>query len=305
MNDASTADDREHRDESVTNNEDSGSYLLFPSEGNFSAVVPLSEVGDAPPSLINAPMRRVTAESLITRAEARARARDDREDETLVPVRAARGANAFRPERARASWAVTAAALTLSVAAGLAAGVYLVKSRRPVEIQATAAVTEDGTHEDVGDAKTANARPTQVASEQRAPEEVATESRLEASPSSETSPDVDVATRAADASARGENEVRGNSHTPKREAAADATSGRGERANEASHAKALIVERAAERPARKAQPVTSNAPAQPKSVTARRANVGVESAPVLRAPKPPPVLSQPASAKSKKVIQWP
>ena len=305
MNDASTAGDRERPDESSTDDEESGSYLLFPAEGNFSAVVPLSEVGDTPPSLINTPIRRVTAESLVTRAEARERARDDREEETLVPVRAARGANALRPARVRASWAVMAAALTLSVAAGLAAGVYLVKSRRPVEVQATAVMTQDGTHEDAGAAKTADAQPAQAASEQRAPEEVATESRLEASPSSETSPDVDVAARAADASARGGNEVRGASHTPKREPSADATPGRGERADEASHAKALIVERAAERPARKAPPVTANAPAQPKSVAERRANVGVERAPVPRAPKPPPVLSPPASAKSKKVIQWP
>jgi hypothetical protein len=198
-----------------------------------------------------------------------------------------------------------AAALTLSVGAGLAAGVYLVKTRRPVEIQATAVMTQDEAREDAGAAKAADAQPTQVAPEQRAPEEVATESRLEASPSSETSPDVDVAAHAADVSARGGNEVRGASHTPKREPSADATSGRGERANEASHARALIVERAAERPARKAPPVTANAPAQSKPVTARRANVGVESAPAVRAPKPPPVLSPPASAKSKKVIQWP
>jgi hypothetical protein len=312
MNDASTAGDREHTDESVMKNEESGAHLLlpsegnflFPSEGNFCPVVPLSEVGDAPASPTNAPTRRAASESLITRAEGRERARDDREEETLVPIRAARKARALRPARVRASWAVMAAALTLSVAAGLAAGVYLVKTRRPVEIQATAVMTEDGTREDLGADKTADTQPTQVASEQRAPEEVAAESRLNESPTSESKHVADVATPISDAEARGESEGRGSS-TQKRETAAGATPGRGERASEASHSKALIDERAPERPARKAPVVTSNAPAQTKAVTARRASVGVESAPVLRAPKPPPVLSQPASAKSKKVIQWP
>ena len=304
MNDASTAGDREHPDEPVTNDEESGSHLLFPAEGNFSAVVPLSEVGDTPASLINAPMRRVSAENLITRAEARERARDDREEETLVPARAARKANASRPARVSASWAVMAAALTLSVAAGLAAGVYLVKTRRPVEIQATAVITEDGTREDVGADKTADTQPTQVASEQRASEDVATESRLNASPTSESKRVADVATPTSNAEVRGENEGRGPS-TQKRETAADATPGRGERSAEASHAKALIVEHATERPARKSPVVTDNAPAQTKAVTARRANVGGDGEPVLRAPKSPPVLSPPASTKSKKVIQWP
>jgi hypothetical protein len=312
MNDASTAGDRGHTDESVTKDEESDAHLLlpsegnfmFPSEGNFSAVVPLSEVGDEPASPVNAHARRAAAESLIARAEARERARDDREEETLVPARAARRANASRPARVRASWAVMAAALTLSVAAGLAAGVYLVKTRRPVEIQATAVITEDGAREDAGVDKTADTQPTQVASEQRASEEVAPESSLNASPTSESKHIADVATPVSDAGERGENEGRGSSNQ-KRETASGAASGRGERANDASHAKALTAEREPERAARKAPPVTVSAPAQPKAVTARRANVGVESAPVLRAPKPPPVLSPPASAKSKKVIQWP
>jgi hypothetical protein len=196
-----------------------------------------------------------------------------------------------------------AAALTLSVAAGLAAGVYLVKTRRPVEVQANAVITEDVTYEVSGADKTNDAQPTQVASEQRASEDVATESRPGASPPSDTEHVADVATPTSNAGARDENADRVLS-IPKRETAADATSGRDERANDASHAKALMAERATERPARKAPTVTGNAPAQPKAVTERRANV-VERAPVRVAPKPPPVLSPPASAKSKKVIQWP
>ena len=306
MKEASTAVDRERPDESGTNSEsgtnreESGAAVLFPTEGNFSAVVPLSEVSMVPESLINARAQRAAAESLITRAEAQGHVQDEQEEATLVPGRTGRStAPASRPTGGRSSWTVMIAALTLSVAAGLTAGIYLIKTGRQVEVQAPAVITEDRTPEVVGDAKATGTQSTQTALEQAAPE-----SSHEASPSPEPHHDADVAASVANAEVRGESAGRGLSAS-KREPAADATPGRGERATEASHARALIAEQSPERPARKATFVTGNTPAQSKAVTDRRATSGAERPPILRAPERPPVSSLPASTKSKKVIQWP
>ncbi len=301
MKEASTADERKRPDESGANKEESGTpVLFFPSEGNFSAVVPLSEVRMVPESLINAPAQRAAAESLITRAASQGHIQDEQEEATLVPGRAGRStASAVRPAGGRPSWTVMMAALTLSVAAGLTAGIYLIKTGRQVEIQAPAVITEDRTPEVVGDAEATGTRQTQPASEQVAPE-----SNHEASPSPEARHGAVVAASAADAEARVESAGRGLS-APRREPATDVAPGRVERATGASHARALSAEQSPERPARKDALATVNAPARPKSVTDRRAIVGGERPSILRAPERPPISTLPASTKSKKVIQWP
>src|SRR5215208_6345330 len=96
---------------------------FFPSEGSFNPVVPLSELGHAPAPLQTVDAADVgrPAEAAWAREEHRARraGRKEEEETTLVPTRAL---------AARQPWAVTAAVIALSVAAGLASGAYLIWS---------------------------------------------------------------------------------------------------------------------------------------------------------------------------------
>ena len=83
-----------------------GGEQFFPSEGNFSPVVPLSE-GDA----------------------------EEQDETTLVPARVARRP-AHEPHARRGfeqSWAFLAAAVVLSAVAGAAAGIYVLKWQSPAE----------------------------------------------------------------------------------------------------------------------------------------------------------------------------
>lgn len=287
------------QDASVTNKEGSGAPVLFPPVGNFSAVVPLSEI-DADSEIRSESKSRVTAraplqfaESAEARAAARAREPDEREEATLVPSRAARTAKALRPATRRPSWPFMIAALVLSLTAGLAAGVYLIKSSVPVEIQSPASMTQEAAHEPAGASATNGSQPTEVASE----------SRPEARPQAETSHDAAVSD--VDAEAREEKTSR-DLPAPKRVTTADALSGRGERSLETSHAPASEVERTPERPARKAPSSSTRTPAPTETVRTRRATPAGEPPPVRRAPeRSMPVSSPPSSAKSKRVIQWP
>jgi hypothetical protein len=263
--------------------------------GNFNAVVPLSEIDTDSEPPIAAPATALTAESLGARAATRERAQEEQEVVTLVPARAARTASPSRTAARRPSWPVMITALSLSLAAGLAAGVYLIKSARPVvEIQSPASVTQDAAHEAAAEAETTNAQPTQVASE----------SRPEARPQAETNPDAPAP--AADAEVKAEKTNR-DLPAPKRSTGDDATSGRGERIPEPSPSKASVAERTPERAARKAPPLKTDTPAPPEAVRTHRATTVAERPPVRRAPERTlPVSSPPpSSAKSKRVIQWP
>ncbi|MFL6337307.1 MAG: hypothetical protein ACJ754_28745 [Pyrinomonadaceae bacterium] len=107
---------------------------LFPSEGSFNPVVPLSEVGHGPAPLTHVNPADVgkPAEAAWAREAHRARLK---EEETLVPARAARA------RRARQSWFAAAAVIALSVVAGLASGTYLIwSSQRAHEAQTPARV---------------------------------------------------------------------------------------------------------------------------------------------------------------------
>ena len=289
-------------DASGRNAEGSGAPVLFPPVGNFNAVVPLSEIKTDSESPVTVPAPAPFAESPDARAAIRERAREEREEATLVPARAARTAQAFPTAARRPSWPVMITALALSLAAGLAAGIYLIKSARPVEIQAPASTTEDAAHEPAGAAETTGSQPTQVASES------SSEARPQA-PTNEVRPQtenkIDAAASDVDAEVSAEKTNR-NLTAPKRSTPADAPSGRGERMPETSPAKAAVAERTPERPARKAPPLTTNTPAPPEAVRTRRATPVAERPPVLRAPgRSLPVSSPPSSAKSKRVIQWP
>jgi hypothetical protein len=260
--------------------EESGAPILFPLEGNFSPVVPLSDVGDATESDRVAPVE--TIERFVHRGAARA-VRDESEEVTLVPGRVGRTAVTFRPRSVRPSWPVMIAALILSVAAGLTAGIYLIKSVRPVEVRTPSVVAEDVSTEAVGATVAPAPQPTAVASE----------SRLTPSPTPETAPVNDVTTAAVDPDAKLDHTGRDLS-IPKRGS------------TETPSARLTVAEKPSERPDRKGPSVTSNPPAKREAVTTRHANGVIERPPVLRAPQHSlPVSTPPAATKSKKVIQWP
>jgi hypothetical protein len=262
--------------------EESDAPILFPLEGNFSAVVPLSDVGDAPVSYQTALTSREPVKKLIARGAANNR-QDEHEEVTLVPGRVGRPAITSRPGIGRPSWPVMIAALILSVAAGLTAGIYLIKSGRPVEMRTPAAVAEVVTTEAAGAAVAPAPQPTAVASE----------SRLTPSPKPETAPVNDLTPAAVDPDTRPGKTGRDLS-IPKRGPA------------EASSERLTIAEKPSERPERKGPSVTSNPPTKREAVMTRRANGVAERPPVLRAPERSlPVSTPPAATKSKRVIQWP
>jgi hypothetical protein len=286
-------------DASVKNDEESGAPVLFPPVGNFNAVVPLSEIDTDSEARVTVPAPLPT---VGVRARVRERERDETEEATLVPARAARASRPFRPATRRPSWPVMIMALALSLAAGLAAGVYLIKSNVPVEVQAPASMTESVAHDTAAAAETSGSQPTQAASESH-PEAEPQAETSEVRPQAETNPDAVVSDVDTEVSAE---KTSRDLTVPKRATAADAPSGRGERAPETSPAKAAAVERTPERPARKAKPSTTDTPPQPEAVRTRRTTSVAERTPVLRAPERSlPVSSPPSSAKSKRVIQWP
>jgi hypothetical protein len=292
MSNASTASGREEAD--ARDIEESGEPILFPHEGNFSAVVPLSEVGDAPVSHPAAIVYGEDAESFIARRAAR-NSQDEHEEVTLVPGRVGRSTVTFRTRFVRPSWPVTIAALTLSLAAGLTAGIYLIKSVRAVEIQPPAAVAESVSTEAVDATVAPVPQPTVVPSE----------SPLTPSTTSATNTDADVTAHVGNVEARLD-KTGSDLSIPKRGPTADAPSVHSRRSTEASPARATLNEQPSERPDRKGPPVTSNPPARREAVATRRATVAAGRPPVLRTPERSlPVSLPPAATKSKKVIQWP
>ena len=276
---------------SGTSDKESRTPVFFPPVGNFNAVVPLSEIDADSESRVPAHAPVPTTDSPGVRTPVREH--DEQEEATLVPARVARMSPPPPTTIRRPSWPVMIAALALSLTAGLAAGVYLIKSGGPVEIQSPASMTEDVAHDTAAAADTNGSHPPEVASE----------SRPEARPQAETSPGA----AASDVDAEVSVEKTGRDlPAPKRLTTADAPSGRGERILETSPAKASAVERTPERPARKVPPSSTNTPAQPEVLRARRATSAGERTPVQRAPERSiPVSSPPSSAKSKRVIQWP
>lgn len=278
-------------DASMKNDEEPGTPVLFPLVGDFNAVVPLSEIDTDSESRVTAPAFVPLPKSPVRRAAVRERDRDEQEEATLVPARFARTASPLRPATRRPSWPVMIMALALSLFAGLAAGVYLIKSGVPVELQSPASMTENVAHEAADE--TTHTQPTQVASESHPEAKPQAESNLDAVAS-----DVDTEVSAEKTSR--------DLTAPKRATSADAPSGRAERVSDTTPTKAAVAERTPERPTRKATPSTTNKPAQTEEVRPRRAISVAERAPVQRTPERSlPVSSPPSSAKSKRVIQWP
>jgi hypothetical protein len=274
--------------------EESGAPVLFPLEGNFNSVVPLSDVGDAPVSYQTALTSREPVKKLVAKGAANNH-QDEHEEVTLVPGRVGRPAVTFRPRSVRPSWPVLIVALILSVAAGLTAGIYLIKSARPVEMQTPAAVAEDVSTEAAG--------ATVVPAPQ--PNAVASESRLTPSPTPETDHVNDATTTVVDPDARLGKTARDLS-IPKRGPTADTPSRHDGHSTETSSTRLTTVEKPSERPGRKGPSVTSNPPAKREAVTTRRTTDVAERPPVLHAPEHSlPVSTPPAATRSKRVIQWP
>jgi hypothetical protein len=144
LNDADAARAHGSTPESITTDgEQAGATpSFFPADGQFRAVVPLSEIGN-PSSSETTPASKAIAAEIAPRGsdhiEAARPSTDERVDEqeetTLVPMRVSH-ATPSRPTPAiRHSWPVTAVALVLSVIAGLIAGSYLIGARQSVETQ--------------------------------------------------------------------------------------------------------------------------------------------------------------------------
>jgi Ankyrin repeats (3 copies) len=264
---------------SKANGAEASAPVFFPREGNFSSVVPLSEVG--------------------TPRESRF---DEQEETTLVPARTRHAApssmhGAARNRVGRPSWLVLAAVLALSVAAGLIAGTYLIKSRQRVEPQTAAPSSEETTAkvaEASGATEATGATEASEASEALpAPQ---TQTPVVSSPNvaRATSPEPPAANaRRTETAADGDalnapsNALRGNGPSPR----------------------LLLIEQAQGRATRKSQtPNASDAPAQRDTIPNRRPR-NVEGLPrALSAPDKErrlPVSTPPAYSNPKRVIQWP
>jgi cytoskeletal protein RodZ len=111
--------------------------LFFPSDGEFNTVVPLSQAGAAAaPSDISIPAAKPESRVEHERREEHERP-EEQEETTLISARRGRGTRTAHAPRARRggeqSWVFMAAVLFLSVAAGVAAGAYMIRSQRPAE----------------------------------------------------------------------------------------------------------------------------------------------------------------------------
>ena len=270
---------------------------FFPSEGSFSTVVPLSEVGraPAPPKGGADAGRPVEAEWAIKERRARPRGGKEEEEETLVPARANKtvgSARALRPEGARQSWAVTAVALVLSVTAGLIAGVYLLgTSQRAPEAWRPAPPAEE------------------AAAEQAAPEAPMPPPTAAAPPpAADAAASTDANPGKSDEEARAkEEEARAKEAPP-----APAEPRKHVPAAETSPRRAEAAEPRAERAARAPAETRESTPAPKPTRTQSAASARTPSATAERRPQKAaasgrslPVSAPPPSARPKTVIQWP
>jgi hypothetical protein len=248
---------------------------LFPSEGPFNPVVPLSEIGDAhaPRPSVNAADVGLPAEAAWAREAHRARLKED--EETLVPSRSrhARGA--------RRSWAFTASVLAFSVFAGVASGSYLIwTSQRAHEPQPPVQVA----------AEAQLAQPAPVAAEQPPTTEVEKASE----PVKEEKAREVLKSEKSEKSEKTERSDEKSTETARvsKQSPPLQTATRAER-----------VARAAAEPER---PEPAPRPARVQSVTAKSTRAArAEARPAPALGRDLPISSPPPSAKSKRVIQWP
>jgi hypothetical protein len=296
--------------------------LLFPADGQFRHVVPLSEIGETA-AVESAPqVEAVSAEVGPRKSDpVQVRQSDERDDEqdetTLVPTRVRpthaptpHPTHAVRTKAVWQSWPVMAAAIVLSVMAGLAAGTYLVRlgpsaeTRRPAPPAVDAAqaaevgpqVIESQSATATSDAQ--HSQPAPQPSEQSLPVETGAASAAVA-PVVNTAGESDAKTR----------KVKGDESASK-PAPPTSASRRAPDAEQPPARRVVIAEARLERPASVAERRTNSSPAtkpaRQDSLATHRARVTNEHSSTSAAPGHSlPVSSPPPSAKSKKVIQWP
>lgn len=259
---------------------------FFPADGQFRAVVPLSEVGsttattidDAPPSKAIAAEVVPRGSELVKAARPSTNGREDEQDETtLVPKRVNRAAPMRPTPTVWQSWPIMAVALVLSVIAGLIAGSYLIGSRQTVETQQRPAPSSPVTTE------SADAPATSV-----------------------------VNTVEADAKAEKVNEDESALKTAP--AIAHAESPRAAGGAEPTTRRVVVTDASLERPAQTAgrsvdrptvRKITQRDTTTEAATTTRARPAQERSSAPAPIQRSLPVSSPPPSAKSKKVIQWP
>ncbi|MDT7690015.1 MAG: hypothetical protein QOE46_2774 [Acidobacteriota bacterium] len=299
---------------------------FFPSEGRFSTVVPLSQVGETQAASSEAQASSLEAQASSSKSAGEP---EEHEETTLVPARtghahglsAARAsagsisvahagaAYALRPKGFTQSWPVTTVAVVLSVVAGLIAGAYLVGSKRAVEMRRP--VVNDATAEQVATGVAASeSATTDAQTSQPAPDSAVPS--LTAETASTSAPAAhDVADNEANAKAETEDAA---TRAPK---AAPRT------ASDAAHTleaeptvrRTINADPRPERTARAAVAEERNTPPATRltqrdnaaaTTTSRRAQVAERRAPApVVVERNVPVSAPPASSKSRKVIQWP
>lgn len=304
MTDASTAHGREPT-------EPINPEPFFPSEGAFSTVVPLSEVGRTPASYRGGADAGRAAEADWAREDRRRDLKSSGEEETLVPARLSAGRRARRAGSkagARQSWAVTSMALALSVVAGLAAGAYLVRSQQSQEARRPAApVVEAATSEQVASEEPATAEaavtmepapPWAPEPEPNAPEVAATSAAVASAAPAESSapatktaaPAVTNVPRAAAAEPAERRDVESERRVAETERRAVENEPRVERRARAEAGAAQPAPKPARREAAPRREAAATQPRPPRAAPTGRAL---------------PVSAPPPSAKSRTVIQWP
>jgi uncharacterized protein len=272
--------------------------FLFPDEGQFRPVVPLSEIdgaradeeSDAPATYEAGPQEGDAVEG---RRAAPAANEDGPEEKTLVRARFknAYPPRAFAPGAGRRSWPALALTLALSVTAGLLVGTYLVWPRRAAEAPPLASAAGGA-----GKTEAANQPPDSRPAD--APE-------LITQPQSATASDRPGGGDQTGAATAGTGR---NASDAKPAQTISTPAGRGADEDEASGrrvTKVALVNR--EHPARSAEDIKDNsAPSKPKRDDAREARgASALSSNSVPPEHSPPISSPPPSAKSRNVIKWP
>lgn len=290
MTNASTAHSREpvdtnHTQRSAAEGTTAGSEQadarppLFPADGQFRPVIPLSEIDEVRAAEESKPPEESAGAEVVYPATG---GRDDEQDETtLVPSRVShaippRRSPVLRPKGVRQSWLVPAFALALSVIAGLIAGTYLIGSRQYVETLRPAPQPYDTSAPARTETVAASDTPVTVADEAEAKDKV----------------------------------LSANESTPKFAPRTTAPASRHASGDEPPDRSAMTAEARIERSNRTAGATKNTSPAtkfaRRDTAQNHRARFKEEPSPNSAPPEHSlPISSPPPSAKSRKVIQWP
>ena len=147
--------------------------VLFPAEGAFSPVVPLSKLEESEASSVSDPTAGELLEDgggEITRGDGRGQETNEREVLTLVRPRVSPStppspARVVRPKVPRQPWPATLIVLGLSLVAGLIAGTYLIGARQSAEKQRPAPPAEPAAPPAAAEVQAPEPRPATTAPE--------------------------------------------------------------------------------------------------------------------------------------------